>query len=221
MPMSRSVTFGSLFSGNGSVGDHLWVRETWRIVGWHEGMPYSIEYQADGKTLEAPGDSSNYDEDKYLQYWIDCTDDCIKAGFAEPEGDEYFDFHGEKVPTRQRPSIFMPRWASRILLEITNVRVERVQDISEEDAMAEGFSKNLEPLFESAIEWYRQLWNSINAKPKPVYKTKNLFGIVKIIDHYESYPWEDVHETREFRGKPWIIIGNPWVWVIEFKKVEG
>jgi hypothetical protein len=89
-----------------------------------------------------------------------------------------------------RPSIFMPRWASRITLEITGVRVERVQDITEADAVAEGIETpdvgNSE--FDNVGEWeprlgYQWLWDSINAK----------------------------------RGHPWS--SNPWVWVVEFRRV--
>jgi len=70
---------------------------------------------------------------------------------------------GRKIPWR--PSIHMPRWASRINLEITDIRVERVQDISKEDCIAEG----MEGLQEVHAGWhqsYAQLWDSINGKPR-------------------------------------------------------
>jgi len=65
------------------------------------------------------------------------------------------------------PSIYMPRWASRIILEITGIRVERIQDITEEDAKAEGCEighglTDDSPFF--AREAFQKLWDSINAK---------------------------------------------------------
>ena len=97
-----------------------------------------------------------------------------------------------------RPSIFMPRWASRLLLEITDVRVQRLQDISEKDAEAEGITC-IDPQggdasrcwvpgvhdtdvheFGTARCAFHDLWDSINAK---------------------TYPWES----------------NPWVWAITFE----
>jgi hypothetical protein len=65
-------------------------------------------------------------------------------------------------PTRWRPAIHMPRWASRITLEITAVRVERLQDISEADALAEGVA--LAAYDEYATEAFARLWDGINAK---------------------------------------------------------
>ena len=106
-----------------------------------------------------------------------------------------------------KPSIYMPRWASRITLRIKNIRVERLQDISEKDAWAEGCSKG-DPadnggffpadefvpqkgkrweyvaMWDSPIDWYADLWDGLNAK----------------------------------RGFGWDT--NPWVWVVEFKR-EG
>jgi len=79
--------------------------------------------------------------------------------------------HGGSVSDiyKWRPSIFMPRWASRITLEITELRVERVQEITEEDAEAEGVSwspvgsgENYETI--SAVENFAGLWDSLNSK---------------------------------------------------------
>ena len=102
------------------------------------------------------------------------------------------------VSTNWRTPIFMPRWASRIPLEITNVRVERLQEIGEADAIAEGVRelrdgsgtyagregpRNLVTPWETAKEAFADGWDSINAK--------------------RGYPWSS----------------NVWVWVIEFKKL--
>jgi hypothetical protein len=96
-----------------------------------------------------------------------------------------------------RPSIHMPRWASRLTLEVTGVRVERVQGISEEDARAEGlfewrspsgvahFGEGVADTWEtSAAAAFARLWDSINGK---------------------RAPWSS----------------NPWVWVVEFRRVEA
>jgi len=93
------------------------------------------------------------------------------------------------TPSKTRPSIHMPRWTSRILLEITDVRVERLQDISRADIRAEGLqcpaeltSDDVSPNYR---DWYpaawRELWKSINGPDA----------------------WN----------------ANPWVWVVEFKQV--
>lgn len=60
---------------------------------------------------------------------------------------------------------------------------------------------------------WRYLWDFINAKPKPCYSKKE-------ITHYESYPWEDIQETKEYRGKSWRVYGNPWNWAVEFERTE-
>lgn len=91
-----------------------------------------------------------------------------------------------------RPGMFMPRWASRLTLEVIDVRVERLQDISEQDAIAEGIYLFLgdgggykfqpgEQEFDTAVEAYRDLWNHINgpgAWDKNPWVAAYTFGVI-------------------------------------------
>ncbi|HBR5527454.1 TPA: morphogenetic protein [Klebsiella pneumoniae] len=99
---------------------------------------------------------------------------------------------------RWRPSIHMPRWASRILLEITNVRVERLNAISEEDAEAEGI--DMEALYDS-----QDCYDCI--------ADHNMTGRPTVTGAFK-YLWESIYGEEGWKS-------NPWVWVIEFKRIEG
>ncbi|WP_130888987.1 hypothetical protein [Pseudomonas sp. Sample_21] len=99
------------------------------------------------------------------------------------------DFEGEEELIRWRPSIHMPRWASRILLEITDVRVERLQDITYEQAAAEGVHRG--PL----REWCASDEGGACHK----------------------YPIPAFRDLWQSTGGDWDA--NPWVWVVEFKRV--
>lgn len=130
----------------GHPGDRLWVRETWAPQPGREASIDLPEYDGGG----------NPDAVCYR------ADECRKGESPEwPEGLT----HGVK---KWRPSIFMPRWGSRILLEVTNVRIERLRVISEEDAKAEG----VDPDFGNAHTYasrdyrrsYEKLWDQINGK---------------------------------------------------------
>lgn len=158
-------------------GDILYVREKWRIVDYLDGLSLKFEYEADGKISD----------------FIDFTNDRLKKFL------KYISRKG------WCPGIFMPKEAARLFLRVTDVRIERLQDITDAEAQKEGAVDR---------EALRRIWNNCYSKPRPV---KDKHGV---IDHYESYPWEDVMETRTFRGKPWYIIGNPWVWVVEFERIS-
>ncbi|MEV1669113.1 hypothetical protein ABZQ64_02195 [Pseudomonas aeruginosa] len=157
----------------GEPGDRLWVREAWHVGKPHdktapadilapllaEGRGITVLYTAGGWQSVGPAGREEpiYPDDQPLPDW---------AG-------------------KGRPSIHMPRWASRILLELTAVRVERLQDISEEQARAEGYPAEREcETGGSGLDawlWFRSLWGEING--------------------------------------PEAFTANPWVWVIEFKRV--
>lgn len=149
----------------GAPGDRLWVRETWKV------SSESNHYPTDEKHL-------------YVEF---------RAGAVAGTGQQRSKFSVERDAELARaawgngkshawrPSIHMPRWASRITLEVTDVRVERLQAISEADAMAEGIERGEAAMYRSATEAFVDLWESING----------------------AGSWRR----------------NPWVWVVEFKRV--
>ena len=144
----------------GKPGDRLWVRETFAFAdksGSHDAAP------DDHWRPARPGM-----EPEIYRCWYRASDGHTADGFW-------------------KPSIHMPRWASRILLEISDVRVERLQDISRADIRAEGLqcppelaSDDVSPNYR---DWYPAAWR----------------------------------ELCESTGGDWD--SNPWVWVVEFKRV--
>lgn len=123
------------------VGDIIWVRETWAAVDWCD--------------KSKPSDFGS-------AVWYQATNSGPHAAAAIP--------YKTDKRGKWRPSIHMPRWASRIDLEVTAVRVERLQDISEEDARREGV-KPTAPIYgdcgghahEGHKDAFRTLWQSIYA----------------------------------------------------------
>ncbi|HCM1966618.1 TPA: hypothetical protein N3A41_001062 [Salmonella enterica subsp. houtenae serovar 41:z29:-] len=159
----------------GAVGDRIWVRET------YQGPLFDYEHME--SYLE---DSSKFEKPEFCVYRAD--------GKPAPE---FYDAD-DNLHCGWSPSIHMPRWASRILLEITSVRVERLNSISEQDALSEGIDR--ERLGESQDNYDCIADHNMTGRPTAT-------GAFK-------YLWESIYGEENWQA-------NPWVWVIEFKRVEG
>lgn len=136
----------------GKPGDLLWVRETWRL-GRINGASIpnaefaTIQFKAGWGVLPYRRD--------WREFYVD-----LLGSESSWESSETGNLWG-----RWRPSIHMPRWASRITLEVTDVRVERVQSISESDALADGGWVYRDcPIHKAPERSFSQLWDSLNAK---------------------------------------------------------
>lgn len=159
----------------GQPGDRLWVRETWQGPLWDEDGPFP----ENGYTPE------------YCEYR---ADEGNTPWFVDADGNEH---------NCWRPSIHMPRWACRIVLEIVSVRVERLQDISEADAKAEGI---LADSFEHNGQLYFRDYrlSDAEASTQPALKSP--------IESFRSL-WESINGPESW-------LANHWVWVVEFKRVQ-
>ncbi len=143
------------------LGDILWVRETWRITQTDiEESEIRVQYKADMST----SGTIVIDDDLHERYSAQCAEDCEKAGLALGEND-YYVIEGED-PSRWRPSIFMPKAAARIFLRVTCVRAERLQDITEEDAVREGVMGLIDKILQGLTgkTRFERLWDRLNKK---------------------------------------------------------
>lgn len=185
--LSGNELAGELSVGNyrnsphGKPGDRIWVRETF------QGPLFDYEQ------MEAyQEDSSKFQKPEFCVYKAD--------GKPAPE---FFDAD-ENLHCSWRPSIHMPRWASRITLEITGVRVERLQQISESEAAIEGmiFTDYGVGRFGQQNPGYS--W-------RPTTHTDQCLPNARMA--YANL-WEEIYGEGSWQA-------NPWVWVIEFERVEG
>lgn len=156
----------SIICPHGKPGDRIWVREAFRV--------HSLA--TDVATLVYKASERNS--------WTEQTHRVPVAVCNKPA-----------TPEKWTPSLHMPRWASRILLEITNVRVERLNAISEEDARAEG-------IIDGGCLNCGEPEPCGCANPEP-----------DATDAF-AYLWQSIYGQESWNA-------NPWVWVIEFKRVEG
>ena len=166
----------------GKPGDRLWVRETFALLGNEDGMC------TDWNDRLIKGD----ERDAARIFRASCTIGDYGLWDIPCKADWKPDTEEMSYDGAWRPSIHMPRWASRILLEITDVRVERLQDITPEQVTAEGVSTRGEAM------WGSRWW--VDA------------------------PEQAIEDARKDFADLWTSTGgnwdaNPWVWVVEFKRV--
>jgi len=163
---------GPLFLVGYSPGDLLYVRETWgTILAYDDWQPRKLH----------PNFSVGYAATAEPGTW--CQTGCNGAA------------------GRWRPSIHMPRWASRITLEVTDVRVRRLQEISEEDAIAEG----CRPFFDKKNTEQVECPNGKSIEMQPLKGPSEAFRDL----------WDGLNEKR---GYGWDV--NPWVVAVTFKLHE-
>lgn len=172
-------------------GDILYVRETWQKI-------FETEYDrdAEGYCVNIRNLILNFDDIPKVCAGISTQDSCAAM---KPRnkfyvyGESNIKFADPNNKSRWRPSIHMPKEAARIFLKVTDVRVERLQDITEEQALKEGVLARHDTACSgtSARIAFAQLWDSILPPNKNKFK----------------YP-----------ENQWLI--NPWVWVIEFERIE-
>lgn len=165
----------------GVPGDRLWVREAWAVGKCADGFKPRM---LDPRTWKVDNGG--------LWFPADCTEPKTPIS---PRG-------------KTRPGIFLPRWASRITLEVTAVRVERLQEISEKDCIAEGIYKM------GADVIGNDPWVAPGVQMTNVYGDKQ-YEVPCHNTAKEAYKtlWESINGFGSW-GK------NPWIWVIEFKRIK-
>ncbi|WP_257744569.1 hypothetical protein [Burkholderia glumae] len=163
----------------GEPGDRLWVRETWST-------DFAQHYPCE-RVWYAADDDRRHD--------IEVRDGV--RGIFSPESNLH-------VPFRWRPSIHMPRWASRITREITRVRVERLQSMSINDLCAEGIDDLLEDPDSVVGEAFNRA-EHFKIGGAPMRHEPEIYGFAAL--------WDSLNGAGSWEA-------NPWVWVIEFKRIE-
>ncbi len=190
------------------VGNRLWVRERFALA--YIEQPSSRNSGLGDATPLYPYEDKipkSHEEGLSITYYTDLAD----------PGDGYW------------PSIFMPRWASRITLEITGVRVQRVQEISEEDAVTEGVESILWEPDDQTNKALERVGAAPITKPYPVgwrnylrkYDGRYRYGQPReypdMVDTARASYFSLWNLINAKRGYSWE--SNPWVWCLTFKRI--
>lgn len=214
------------FCPYGKPGDRLWVRETWRPYSWTEdGGPWTFQFAADMATRRERAQAIV--GDKYEEWdqriWQQVSEECDAAHLDIDDEGNYIR-NPDETPPKWRPSIHMPRWASRIDLLVKDVRVERLQEISEADALAEGIGQ-----FGHAEKWSALAALAGIMAANPQISRRGLLTAALSAFHLAvnkdgkaeactatgafAHLWDSINAAKH----PWG--SNPWVWVVEFERV--
>jgi hypothetical protein len=187
-----------LTSPLGKVGDRLYCRETFRIVHVYR-KNHTYNYHRIGVQYKNGRDGM-----------VDTTDDLQR--------EQAIRFYDKSMNKKWNPSIHMPKWASRIWLEITAVRVERVQDISGEDVLKEGINPPIPdgcelterpPDFDDWNSTRQEEWFETQARATYMSRCADVENCFK---EFEDL-WQSLYPGSWER--------SDWVWVYEFKAVKG
>jgi hypothetical protein len=166
----------------GAPGEYLWVRETWApCTRWltQVALLGHTHYRADGAVGRRVRTSGGREWWERTGHTLGLAPSGMPGAWVVP-------------PARWRPSVHMPRWASRILLEVTAVRIERLQSISEADALAEG------------VERVGSGFRAYDEESPPFLETDPRFSFRSL--------WRSTNGADSWAA-------NPWVWVMSFERV--
>lgn len=179
----------------GVPGDKLWVRESWKPVERESDSVDGILYAADGTFI--PIENTREASERWV--WVNDSPNRGKG----------------------RPSIHMPRWASRTTLEVTEVRVERVQEISGVDARAEGVlypvkpadePGQVSPMVDVALLGRAKDWGILKTRDTPNAREWTHDDLSRL---YFSQLWDSINARRP--GCSWS--DNPWTWAVSFRRL--
>lgn len=176
----------------GQPGDILWVRENWQLTGWSfEDGSMTVKFQT-GEMFDCQCPDPTED----LMWLLNQVESLENGGYLvkDPNDDERFVFTDKKQPFK--PSIHMPKDACRIWHEVISVRVERLKDITEQDAIAEGVERHV-PVHGDGPVLYKS-YQFVNANP-----------FTQAVSSFRTLI-ESINGTE-------IWDKNPWVWVVGFK----
>jgi hypothetical protein len=173
-------TGDAVFCPYGQPGDRLWVREAFRFAASLDRLSPS-----------------------------DVGEKALDAGYNTPWAPTQFEADGSRAgawhgfdtpptvttPGKLRPGIHMPRWACRLVLEVAAVRVERLQSISQADALAEG------------------VWTAGPAKESGILDRSPGGSVLNHVGAFRNL-WEEINGAGSWEA-------NPWVWVVEFRRAAS